>query len=43
MFTPGSNYNKLVQGKQYVAMTDDFLAHGLDERTQKYGKMLGFR
>ncbi|MFI5269635.1 MAG: ABC transporter substrate-binding protein, partial [Chloroflexota bacterium] len=43
VFTPGSNYYKLVQGKQFVAMTDDFLANGLDDRTQKYGKMLGFR
>ena len=43
VYTPGSNYNKLVQGKQFVAMTDDFLANGLGSRTKKYGKLLGFR
>ncbi len=43
VFVPGSNYNKLVEGKQFVAMTDEFLANGLDTRTEKYGKLLGFR
>jgi len=43
VFVAGSAYNKLVEGKQYVAMTDDFLANDLDGRTAKYGKLLGFR
>jgi iron(III) transport system substrate-binding protein len=43
VFVAGTAYNKLVEGKQYVAMTDDFLAGELDKRTEKYGKMLGFR
>ncbi|HLQ36138.1 MAG TPA: extracellular solute-binding protein [Chloroflexota bacterium] len=43
VFVTGSKYNKLVEGKQFVVMTDDFLAGELDSRTAKYGKLLGFR
>ncbi|GEM_PF-305653 len=43
VFVAGSKYNKSVEGKQFVAMTDDFLSGELDTRSAKYGKLLGFR
>ncbi len=43
VFVPGSTYQKLIQGKQYINMTPAFLQTQLGARTKKYAKILGFR
>lgn len=42
-FVEGSVTQKFVQGKEVVVLHEDFIAKELEPRTQKYGRMLGYR
>jgi len=43
MFIDGTPNNRYVQGKEIVALDSKFGAEQLDQLTEKYGRMVGFR
>ncbi len=43
IYVPGSGYWKLVQGKEAVVVTEEFMEKELGPRTAKYGQILGYR
>lgn len=43
IYRSGSPAQKIIQGKQFIVLTSDFLENEMDARTSKYGKLLGFR
>jgi iron(III) transport system substrate-binding protein len=43
IYRQGSPAQKMIEGKQYIVLTSDFLQNEMGARTSKYGKLLGFR
>jgi iron(III) transport system substrate-binding protein len=43
IYRAGSPAQKMIEGKQYIVLTSDFLKNDMDGRTSKYGKLIGFR
>lgn len=43
IFVPGTRYQTFVQGKEYIILREDFMEKELEERTAKYGRLIGYR
>lgn len=43
IFIQGTPYQTFVQGKEYIILREDFMEKELDERTAKYGRLIGYR